>query len=79
MYYPLKSKGRKGVTVQLTNSHITQTGIFTLSGESVEDYMTHTRVTRLSKTCRMAKYSLDPQGHAGGKNKRNFLACVHPG
>ena len=53
--------------------------MLTLSGESAKECVTRTQVTRLSNTCRVAKYSLDPQGHAGEKDKRNFLACVHPG
>ena len=57
---------------------MTHTGIFTLSGESAKECVTRTQATRLSKTCWMAKYSLDPQGHAVG-DKRNFPACVHPG
>ena len=74
----MKSKGLKGVTVQLTNSDITQTDMLTLSGESAKECVTRTRVTRLSsKTCRVAKYSLDPQGHTGEK-RQTFLACVHP-
>ena len=52
--------------------------MFTLSGESAKQCVTRTRVTRLSKTCRVAKYSLDRQAHARGKNKRTFLACLHP-
>ena len=47
--------------------------------ESAKQCVTFMRVTRLSKTCWVAKYSLDPQGHATKKNKRNFLACVHTG
>ena len=46
--------------------------------ESAKQCVTFMRVTRLSKTCWVAKYSLDPQGHAREKNKQNFLACEHP-
>ena len=47
--------------------------------ESAKQCVTRTRVTRLSKTCRVAKYSLDPQGHAREKNKQNFQAFLNPG
>ena len=39
----MKSKELKGVTVQLTNSDITQTDMLTLSGESAKECVTRTR------------------------------------
>ena len=47
--------------------------------ESAKQCVTFMRVTRLSKTCWVAKYSLDPQGHAREKNKQNFQAFLNPG
>ena len=38
-----------------------------------------THCSRLTKTCGVAKYSLDPQGHAEKKKKQNFVACAQPG
>ena len=38
---------------------------------------TYTSHEAISKTCLVAKYSLDPQGHTGEK-RQTFLACVHP-
>ena len=65
---PFEDKGPERGNCQLTNSDITQTGMLTLSGESAKECVTRTRVTRLYSEIYRAK-----------KNKRNFLACVHPG
>ena len=57
--FEVKGPERGNCSFQLTNSGITQTGMLTLSGESAKVCVTRTQVIRLSKTCRMAKYSLD--------------------
>ena len=70
----------KGVTVQFTNSDITQTlnrhaYFVTRKCKRMCDC---TQVTRLSKTCGVAKYSIDIcRDMPEKKNKRYSLACVY--
>ena len=52
--------------------------MLTFAGKSAKECVTRTQVTTLSKTCGVAKYSMDPQGHAGRKKQAKVSSWIRP-